>query len=191
MENSEDKFNARIVQWFLEILSKVTEDRRAYYRRYPHRRKFPRHPDQIIARYSNLNAGISAGIGLIPGPLGIAAAVPEVGLILRNQLAMIYDVGVFYGQDEDSLTPELLASVLASTLGTVGLSALTIHSGNVLHQRVVAIVAAKASQRIVSQAAFKWLPIAGALSMAAWSKYSTMVIGQKAKAILKDKEASP
>lgn len=191
MENSEDKSPARIVQWFLEILSKVTEDRRVYYRRYPHRRKFPRHPDQIIARYSNLNAGISAGIGLIPGPLGVAAAIPEVGLILRNQLAMIYDLGVFYGQDEDALTLELLASVLASTLGTVGLSALTIHSSNVLHQRVVAIVALKASQRIVSRVAFKWVPVAGALSMAAWSKYSTMVIGQKAKAIFKEKEASP
>lgn len=43
----------------------------------------------LISSYSYKNAAISGGAGLIPGPWGMAAAVPEIITIVRNQMAMV------------------------------------------------------------------------------------------------------
>ena len=43
----------------------------------------------LISSYSYKNAAISGGAGLIPGLWGMAAAVPEIITIVRNQMAMV------------------------------------------------------------------------------------------------------
>ena len=63
---------------------------------------FAKHPDKIpdiksvpsiINSYSVTNAAISGGASLILGPWGMVAVVPEITAVIRNQLALIYDVG--------------------------------------------------------------------------------------------------
>ncbi len=44
---------------------------------------------ELIAKTSNTNAAISGAVGMIPGPWGMAAAVPEIVLIIKNQMRMI------------------------------------------------------------------------------------------------------
>lgn len=56
--------------------------------------------ESIIDKYSYLNASISGGAGLIPGPFGMAAAVPEIVSIIRNQIAMTADIARAYGYKE-------------------------------------------------------------------------------------------
>ncbi|MGB9739315.1 hypothetical protein [Chloroflexus sp.] len=67
---------------------------------------------------------ISGGLGLIPGSFGLLAVVPEIGLIIRNQVAMLYDIGMAYGKD-NVITVELLLGIFGSALGAGGISLLT------------------------------------------------------------------
>jgi len=48
--------------------------------------------DGMVSSFANKNALISGGAGLIPGPWGMAAAIPEILAVVRNQLIMVYDI---------------------------------------------------------------------------------------------------
>ncbi len=144
----------------------------------------------IIGMYANANAVISGGVGLAPGPWGMAAALPEVSLIIRNQIAMICDIGRAYGK-EKALTKELLAGIFLSAFGSTTLALLTVQGGKVLvkrtslraFQKVVSLLAGKVTQQLLKSMISKWLPVIGAAAMAVWSNYSTRQIGKHAVAI--------
>lgn len=145
--------------------------------------------DAIIQSYSYKNAAISGGAGIIPGPFGMAAAIPEIVAVLRNQIAMIYDIAKINGQKE--IPSELIVGVLFCASGRGAGSLIIIHGQKVMAKRVgaqalqkiVAILGGKITQQAAKSMAAKWLPVAGAIAMAAWSKYTTNEIGQKAKEI--------
>jgi uncharacterized protein (DUF697 family) len=141
----------------------------------------------IISSCSNKNAVISGGAGLIPGPFGMAAAIPEIIAIINNQLKMIYDVGKANGQDK-ALSKELLISVLFGSMGSGAIGLLVVNGQKVMAKRVgaralqsvIKALGGKISQQLAKSMAAKWIPLAGAVAMASWSKYSTLKIGEKA-----------
>ncbi|MBN2404803.1 MAG: TerB family tellurite resistance protein [Coriobacteriia bacterium] len=157
---------------------------------------FARHPDlipdrtavpSIIASYCTTNAAISGGASLVPGPWGMVAVVPEITAVIRNQLAMIYDVGMAYGKRE-ALTKELLAGVLITAMGASAGSLLVMQGEKVLvkrvalrgFQRVIEMLAGRVTQQVLKSTISKWLPIVGAVAMAAWSNFLTRQVGRKA-----------
>ena len=141
---------------------------------------------KMVSNYSNTNAVISGGTGLIPGPLGMAATVPEIILIIRNQLTMVYDIAKANGHNE--ITKELMLEVLIRAMGNVSGNLLIVHGQRIVVKRVgaqalqkiIVILGGKITQQTAKSMAAKWIPIAGAAAMAAWSKYSTNKIGTKA-----------
>jgi uncharacterized protein (DUF697 family) len=178
---------AELADKMLDLFQSVVDERRAYYTQHADRVPRPEEAPAIIAKYATLNMGVSGGAGLVPGPWGMAAAIPELALILRNQLAMVYDIGMAYGQG-DALRKELLAGVLASAVGAGGISLLTSRGGQVLvsqvslqaFQRLVALLAGRVTQQLLASMVSKWLPLVGGAAMAAWSNYSTRQVGKKA-----------
>ena len=73
------------------------------------------------------NSAISCGANLIPGPWGMLAVVPELILVTKNQIELIYDIAAAHGQ-KNILTKELAATIFLSGLGTSTGSLLTVHS---------------------------------------------------------------
>ena len=157
---------------------------------------FAKHPDEIpdkksapaiIKSYSVMNAAISGGASLVPGPWGMVAVIPEIAAVIRNQLAMIYDIGVAYGKSK-VMSKELLAGVLLTAMGAGAGSLLVMQGSKVLvkrvalrqFQRIIALLAGKITQQVLKSAISKWLPIVGAAAMAAWSNYWTRQVGKKA-----------
>ncbi|WP_110519824.1 hypothetical protein [Herpetosiphon llansteffanensis] len=146
---------------------------------------------QIIAAYSIKNAVVAASSSLVPGPLGMLTALPEVILVLRNQLRLIYDIGVAHGQSHD-LKEEVLAGVLASSLGVGTMGVLADQGGRLLIRKasthiftqVSSLIGRKVAQQALSSQISKWLPGLGAVAMAAWSRYTTMQVGKKANSLL-------
>jgi uncharacterized tellurite resistance protein B-like protein len=142
--------------------------------------------EKMITNYSNTNAVISGGTGLIPGPLGMAASVPEIILIIRNQLTMVYDIAKANGHTE--ITRELMLGVFISAMGNATGNLLIIQGQRIVvkrvgmqaMQKIIAILGGKITQQAAKSMAAKWIPLAGAAAMAAWSKYSTNKIGTKA-----------
>lgn len=147
--------------------------------------------DAIIANSANLNAAVAGGVSLIPGPWGMAAAVPEVVLILRNQVAMICDLIAAAGKP-GIISKELVLGILLSSSGIVGIGLLTIHGGKVVIrraslrvlQKIIVLLGGRVTQQLLKSMISKWLPVVGAVAMAAWARVSTKRLGEQAKSIL-------
>jgi uncharacterized protein (DUF697 family) len=151
-------------------------------------------PD-LISSTSRNNALISGGLNLIPGPWGMAAAIPEIVLIIKNQLNLIYDIGKSYGFKKDKLTPDLILAIFASTVGSKTIGILTMQGGKVLVrrsslkvvQKLTTIIGGKVTQQIAKSTIAKYIPVVGAAGMAAWSNYSTKKIGNRAHKLFSKK----
>jgi len=143
--------------------------------------------DALIARYARENATISGAAGLIPGPWGMVAVVPEIAAVIKNQIEMVYDIGVANGK-QAQITKELLAGIVMSAIGTSASSLLVMHGSKVLvkrsslrvFQKIVSMLAGKVTQQAVKASISKWLPIVGAAFMAWLSAHLTNKIGKLA-----------
>lgn len=143
--------------------------------------------DALIARCARDNATISGAAGLVPGPWGMVAVVPEIAAVIKNQIEMVYDIGVAYGK-EDQITKELLAGIVMSAIGSSAASLLVMHGSKVLvkqsslrvFQKIVSMLAGKVTQQAIKASISKWLPIVGAAFMAWLSAHLTNKIGKLA-----------
>lgn len=185
--NGAKDLQAQLADKMMGLFDSVANNQGQYYAEHPDKIPHLQDVGSIISKWANINMGISGGVGLIPGPWGMAAAIPEIAVIIRNQIVMIYDIGMAYGKRE-VLKRELLAGVFASAIGVGGLTLLTMHGGKVLvrraslrvFQKIITILAGKVTQQLLKSMISKWLPVVGAAAMAAWSNYSTRQVGKKA-----------
>lgn len=168
----------------------VRESRREQYEKNPAQRPVRADIDKLIRDSVATNATITGGASLIPGPWGMLAVVPELILVIKNQIGLIYDIGTAYGK-EKQLTRELLLGVFISAAGASAGSLLSVHGGKVLvrraslqtMQKMIAVLGGRVTQQALKSAVSKWLPIVGAAAMAAWTGYLTNQIGKRAKEI--------
>ncbi|MDA3941486.1 MAG: TerB family tellurite resistance protein [Spirochaetia bacterium] len=195
------KLQESLTNGMMSIFNSVRQNKEKEYKR---KEAEPIHKDveQLISKCSTANALISGGAGLIPGPWGMLAVAPEITLIIKNQIEMVYDIGKAYGKENKELTTELLVGIFASASGSAGIGLLTIHGSKILvkqvslrvMQRIITMLGGKVTQRVIKSMVAKWLPGVGALAMAAWSRYTTRLVGKKAieylskEIIIDDKE---
>ena len=180
---TEETIKNKISEGISSAVNKVSEERENYY----NKNNVPTIDsiDNIISDYGNKNALISGGASMIPGPLGMAAAIPEIIAVINNQLKMIYDIAKANGQKE--INKELLITVLLSAMGNASGNLLIVHGQKIMAKRVgarvlqtlIKLLGGKITQQLAKSMAAKWIPIAGAVAMAAWSRYTTNKIGEK------------
>lgn len=188
--NSIDNLKEQLEEKMFGLFAQVVEDRANYYEAHPGELPAVESLPTLTKYCANQNAAISGGASLIPGPLGMLAVLPEIVLIIKNQVEMVYDIGVAYGYKKQ-LSPGLLASVVGYALGAGTLGLLALHGQKVLvkraslrvMQKLVKLMAGKVSQRLLKSMVGKWVPLAGAVALAAWSKYSTHAVAKKAVSI--------
>jgi uncharacterized tellurite resistance protein B-like protein/uncharacterized protein (DUF697 family) len=165
----------------------VVSDRSSHFAKHPDKIPDKKSVPSIINSYSIANAAISGGASLVPGPWGMVAVIPEIAAVIRNQLAMIYDIGMAYGKSK-VMNKELLAGVLLTAMGAGAGSLLVMQGSKVfvkrvalrVFQKIVALLAGKITQQALKSAISKWLPIVGPAAMAVWSNYLTQQVGKKA-----------
>ncbi len=189
----------QIAEKVTSLVGTVVSERGEHYRLHANQVPQRQQVDGLISSYANSSTAIAGGLNLIPGPWGMVAAVPEICLVLRNQMMMVYDIGVAYGKGQ-ALTKELLIGVLLSATGSGAGTLLVVQGGKVLVkrtslrvlQRIIRRLAGDISQKMLKSMISKWLPVVGAAAMAAWANYSTRQIGRKAIAIFeKEIEYAP
>ena len=170
----------------------VIENRSDYYRKNPSNLPQLDSVSGLISSYTRNNAAISGGASLIPGPWGMAAVIPELTLVIRNQIQMVYDIGVANGK-QAQLTKELLIGIFLTAMGSSAGSLLTIHGGKILVrraslqviQKIIAMLGGRVTQQVIKSTISKWLPFVGAAAMATWTGYMTKNIGEKANELFK------
>ncbi len=186
-ENQKEKIYQQVTGSIEGAFDTVYQERKDFYKKPGNALPQTTSVDGIIAKYSYLNASISGASGLVPGPFGMLAVVPEIIAVTRNQIAMVYDIGVACGK-EDSIDKELLMGIFVSATGSAVIGIFTYRGGQLLVkraslrviQKLVTILGGKITQQVLKAAIAKWLPVVGAAGMAAWSKYSTDEIAKKA-----------
>lgn len=177
----------KLAEKMMGVFELVVSDRSSHFTKHPDEIPDKKSAPSIINSYSAFNAAISGGIGLVPGPWGMVAVIPEIAAVIRNQLAMIYDVGMAYGKSK-VLNKELLAGVLITAMGASTGSLLVMQGSKVLvkrvalrsFQKIVVFLAGKITQQALKSAISKWLPVIGSAAMAIWSNYLTRQVGKKA-----------
>ena len=170
----------------------VIENRSDYYKKNPSNLPQLDSVSGLISSYTRNNAAISGGASLIPGPWGMAAVIPELTLVIRNQIQMVYDIGVANGK-QAQLTKELLIGIFLTAMGSSAGSLLTIHGGKILVrraslqviQKIIAMLGGRVTQQVIKSTVSKWLPFVGAAAMATWTGYMTKNIGEKANELFK------
>lgn len=180
-------FQTKLAEKMMGLFDLVVSDRSGHFAKNPDKVPDKKSVPSIINSYSVTNAAISGGASLVPGPWGMVAIIPEIAAVIRNQLAMIYDIGMAYDKKK-VLTKELLAGVLISALGASAGSLLVMHGSKVLVKRValrvfqtiIKMLSGKILQQALKSSISKWLPIVGPAAMAIWSNYSTRQVGKKA-----------
>lgn len=184
-------FSDKIASALEGIFESVALTRRQHFIENPTKRPTPQDIDSIVKGYSNQNALIAGATNLIPGPWGMLATVPELVAIIRNQIQMIYDLGVAHGK-ESNLNANLLLGLFSTVLGegAIGLVAvkgkqLLVKKASVqVIQKVIFWLGGTISQKLIKRFIAKWLPVAGAAAMAIWARQSTISMGEKASEML-------
>lgn len=191
-ENLAQKLQIQLAEKMMGSFDLVLSGRSKYYSEHPDMVPSPSAIPTIINAYATMNMAVSGGMNLIPGPWGMLAAVPEIAILIHNQLSMIYDIGVANGKSK-VLNRELLAGVFLSAMGVGAGGLLVMHGGKVLvrrvalrvFQKIIIMLGSKTiTQKLIKSMISKWLPLVGPAAMAVWSNYSTRQIGKKAAEIL-------
>lgn len=182
-----------LTEKILEILSKVIDERKKYYYKNDSIKPNQGLIRETIDKYVNYNTGIAGAAGLVPGPLGILTAIPEIVLILKHQLMMIYDIA-FHSGNKDAISEELLLIIFLEVnqlqkdiilKSYDELRIKKIAQGDM--KRIVGVLSLKILQRIGRSLICRWLPVLGAAALAIWTRYTTSLIGKRTREILKKK----
>lgn len=182
------ELSAQITQILENLFDSVLFERKMHYKE--HERPMEQGIDALIDKYAYLNAGISGAANAVPGPWGLIAVIPEITLVIRNQLCMIYDIAAAYKKDK-IIDKTLLMAVFAVGIGGGALGLLIVHGGKVIVkraalrviQKLIIILGGQVTQKLIKAVIAKWLPVVGPVAMATWAQITTKKIGKKAKEI--------
>lgn len=143
--------------------------------------------DSIIKDYTNQNMAIAAGAAAAPGPLGVVAMVFEVTSVVGNQLKMTYDIACAYDK-EDLINRDLLIDIPLHSYGietnldkvqTLSVEEMTESGIDILKDKSTKL-AKEIVNKSVKKSMVKFLPIAGSILMAVWTKSNTKKVSDAA-----------
>jgi hypothetical protein len=136
-----------------------------------------------------LNAAAAAGtLALPPGPLGWLTILPELAMVWRIQAHMVADIAAYYGKKR-LLTREQMLYCLFKHTASQAVRDLAVQVGErvIVRRATVRVlntvaqrVGLKVTQRALARTASRWLPIVGAVGVAAYAYYDTAQVAASA-----------
>jgi len=158
----------------------------------------PAHPEKASApllrarRLVRVNAAfaasISAGLSVPPGPLGVISVLPDLATVWRVQQKMVVDIAAAYGKSA-TLTREQMLYCLFQHTAAQTVRLLVVNTGERILireasleviQRILRKIGLRISQRTMSRALERWIPLAGAMAVGYYSFRSTRKVGESA-----------
>ena len=143
----------------------------------------PSDVDKIIDGYATKNMIAAAASSIVPGPLGMLGAIPELIINFGNQMFMIYDLGCAHDK-EDFINKDLLLDIPFSVLGgNTDLSQLQ-SQANLIDSPQQALMEKATGlgktmvDKTLKKSIIQFVPIAGPIIMGTWSKVTTSKIAK-------------
>lgn len=151
--------------------------------------KTPAEAARKAANEAAVKAAAAAGtLALPPGPLGWVTILPEMVAVWKIQAQMVADIAAFYGKN-GSVTQEQMLYCLFKHTASQAVRDLVIRVGERMLvkraslrmlQAVVQRVGVKLTQRVIAKGVSRWLPVVGALGVAAYAYYDTAQVAKVA-----------
>jgi hypothetical protein len=136
-------------------------------------------------------AGASGTLALPPGPWGMLTVLPDLVAVWKIQAQMVADIAGAYGRTA-VLSPEQMLYCLFRQTGSQAVRDLVVRVGDRLAirrvprrviQRTLRQIGLKMTQRLAGRTVSRWLPVVGALGVAAYAYRDTRRVGQTAIAL--------
>ena len=152
----------------------------------------PESRSRAIIRGAALKAaGASGTLALPPGPWGMLTVLPDLVAIWKLQAQMVADIAGTYGQTA-LLSPEQMLYCLFQQTASQAVRDLVVRLGDRLAirrvpqrvlRRALRQIGLKIAQRLAGRTASRWLPVVGALGVAAYAYRDTRRAGHTAIAL--------
>jgi EcsC protein family len=150
------------------------------------------HPAEAARRAAAAAAAKAAtaagALSLPPGPLGWLTVLPEMLAVWRIQAQLVADIAALYGKDGSVTREQMLYCLFKHTASQAvrdlvvraGERWLVKKAGTAALQGVARRIGVRLSQQGVSKAASRWLPVVGAMGVAAYAYYDTTQVARAA-----------
>ena len=133
-------------------------------------------------------ATISGSLALPPGPLALATILPDLYAVWRVQAQLVSDIAAVYGQtaflSQESMAWCLFRHAAAQAVRDVvtRVGERVVVNGISLRamETLLTKVGVKTTQRVLAKGAARFIPMAGALGVAAYAYYDTWQVGHAA-----------
>ena len=133
-------------------------------------------------------ATISGSLALPPGPLGLVTVLPDLYAVWRVQAQLVSDIAAVYGQtaflSQESMAWCLFrhaaAQAVRDVVTRVGERAVVNGLSLRAMETVLARIGVTTTQRVLQKGAARFIPVVGALGVAAYAYYDTGQVGHAA-----------
>ncbi len=133
-------------------------------------------------------ATISGSLALPPGPLGLVTVLPDLYAVWRVQAQLVSDIAAVYGQtaflSQESMAwclfRHAVAQAVRDVVTRVGERAVVNGLSLRAMESVLAKVGLTTTQRVLQKGAARFIPVVGALGVAAYAYYDTGQVGHAA-----------
>jgi hypothetical protein len=152
--------------------------------------------EALARRAAARAAALSGALALPPGVLGMLTVLPDLVAIWRIQAQMVADIAGLYGREVELTRAHMVyclfrhaTSQLARDVVVRAGERLVIRqmSGGALRS-VLTSVGMSVTQRVAGTAASRWLPVVGAVAVAAYAYYDTVQVAKTAIGLLETPE---
>jgi len=133
-------------------------------------------------------AGTSGTLALPPGPWGMLTVLPDLVAVWKIQAQMVADIAAAYGHTA-VLSQEQMLYCLFRHIASQAVRDMAVRIGDRLAirraplgvlQRALRQIGLKMAQRLAGRTVSRWLPVVGALGVAAYAYRDTMRVGHTA-----------
>ena len=173
---------SRIASALLDFVSEVPHSARESSRA-------PAEAARRLATEAAAKAATAAGtLALPPGPLGWLTILPEMITVWRIQARLVADIAAVHGRTH-SLTREQMIWCLFRHTASQAVRDLVVRVGERFVVKPVAVsalqavarrIGVKLTERTLAKGAARWLPVVGALGVAAYAYYDTAQVAKAA-----------
>lgn len=134
-------------------------------------------------------AAAAAGtLALPPGPLGWLTILPEMTAVWKIQAQMVADIAAVYGKSANLGREQMLyclfkhaaSQAVRDLVVRVGQRMLVKRATLASLQAIAQRVGVKLTQRVLAKGVSRWIPLAGAVGVAAYAYYDTAQVAKAA-----------
>ena len=153
----------------------------------------PDHQAEVIARAAAKRAAMLSGsLALPPGPFGMLTVLPDIYLIWKTQRQMVADIFALYDRTADLTRVHMLyclfrhasSHVLRDVVVRAGQRVVSKQLSGGALRSIVTRVGINVSKRVTGTAASRWVPLAGAAAVGAYTYWDMLQVAKTAQRLL-------